>query len=93
MEVLVNDEAFAKIMTINWFSLSTAYVTLERQVLLFDEVNLDIMLKISEITDEYRLKIGDTCFKFEKDYIKNVLPNRIDENRWELVNRGWLNRR
>lgn len=93
MEVLVNDEAFARIMSINWFSLSTAYVTLERQVLLFDEVNLDIMLKISEITDEYRLKIGDTCFKFEKDYIKNVLPNRIDENRWELVNRGWLNRR
>lgn len=93
MEVLVNDEAFARIMSINWFSLSTAYVTLERQVLLFDDVNLDIMLKISEITDEYRLKIGDTCFKFEKDYIKNVLPNRIDENRWELVNRGWLNRR
>lgn len=93
MEVLVNDEAFARIMSINWFSLSTAYVTLERQVLLFDEVNLDIMLKISEITDEYRLKIGDTCFKFEKDYIKNVLPNRVEENRWELVNRGWLNRR
>lgn len=93
MEVLVNDEAFAKLMSINWFSLSTAYVTSKRQVLLFDEVNLDIMLKISEITDEYRLKIGDTCFKFEKDYIKNVLPNRIEENRWELVNRGWLNRR
>lgn len=93
MDVLVNDKAFAKLLTINRFSLSTDYVTSQRQVLLFDEVNLDRMLKISEITGEYKFRIDGTYFEFDKNYIENILPKRVDENRWELIRRGWLNRR
>lgn len=30
--------------------------------------------------------------KFDKDYIENILPQRLKENRWELLNAGLLSR-
>lgn len=81
---LKNDEAFAKLMSIEKHYSPREYFCIKQIPSIFD--NLQLLKNTTVI-------IGGYYLTFDEDYIESTLPQRIKENYWELLNKGLISRK
>lgn len=84
MKPLKNDEAFAKLISIDKYYSPREFFCKKPVPNIFDNLQL---LKDTTII------MGGYYLTFDEDYIENTLPQRIKENYWELLNKGIIIRR